>query len=107
MEKLVPVTLDLLSLPHISAMHRACAMQVLCYHIPQPTTAVAVQGSPAQSDQSSSSSCSFMQAVDDALPPAVLQHLQQVFRPGGDFWLQHAYGRVGYFSYYFPMVRAA
>jgi hypothetical protein len=46
-----------------------------------------------------------MQAVDDALPLELLQHLQHVFSPGADFWRQHAYGRVGYFSYFFQLVR--
>jgi hypothetical protein len=46
-----------------------------------------------------------MQVVDAALPAPLLQHLQHVFRPGADFWREHNYGRVGYFSYFFPMVR--
>lgn len=83
----------------------ACAVQVLCYHIPRLATSAGSSDASSDDchDTSSSSTCSFMQAVDGALPPALLQHLQHIFWPGADFWLQHAYGRVGYFSYYFSL----
>jgi hypothetical protein len=87
---------------------------VLHYVIPQQPDRAALQEKAAAGNQQplaeqdgsgSTSSCSFMRAVDQALPPPLLQHLQHVFRPGADFWQQHAYGRVGYFSYFFPLVR--
>lgn len=90
--------------------------QVLCYVVPkqqQQQRSTAAPGSrPCQEDpeqdnpgaSSSSSRCSFMQVVDAALPAPLLQHLQHVFRPGADFWREHSYGRVGYFSYFFPLV---
>lgn len=76
--------------------------QVLQYYVPEPSSKTS---QACKSDGQVCSTCSFMQAVDDALPPALLQHLQHVFRPDADFWLQHAYGRVGYFSYFFKLVR--
>lgn len=92
------------------------SQEVLCYTVPkqpqqQKQLVAGVPGSTIrQEDQdqdqpvaSSSSRCDFMQVVDAALPAPLLQHLQHVFRPGADFWREHNYGRVGYFSYFFPM----
>lgn len=86
-------------------------LQVLQYAIPKhrtvqgASTATAGQQVQEQEPQASTSTCSFMQAADQALPAELLQHLQHVFRPDAPFWRQHAYGRVGYFSYFFPLVR--
>jgi hypothetical protein len=87
-------------------------VQVLQYAVPKPRSASAAPSPDAVIEDGEqdgtaigSSTCSFMQAVDEALPPALLQHLQHVFSPGADFWRQHAYGRVGYFSYFFQLVR--
>lgn len=79
--------------------------QVLQYYVPGPSSKIVDASQACRDEGQVCSPCSFMQAVDDALPPALLQHLQDVFRPGADFWLQHAYGRVGYFSYFFKLVR--
>lgn len=86
---------------------------MLHYTVPhQPDRTAALPDEAAADNQQAlaaqggtTSGCSFMCAVDQALPPPLLQHLQHVFRPGADFWQQHAYGRVGYFSYFFQLVR--
>ena len=51
-----------------------------------------------------------VRVVDGALPPAMLRHLQEVFRPTSPFWAEHFYDAVsnasravGYFSYLFPL----
>jgi hypothetical protein len=66
--------------------------------------AAAGKQQPLAAQGSTTSTCDFMRAVDQALPAPLLQHLQHLFRPSADFWQQHAYGRVGYFSYFFPLV---
>ena len=84
--------------------------EVLCYDVPPSTTTTTSDGGAAADNTNSNgnntttiTTCKQLQAVDAALPPAMLQRLQHVFRPGADFWRQHSYGRVGYFSYYFAM----
>lgn len=47
----------------------------------------------------------YVQAVDNALPSALLQHLQHGFARSSDFWEEHDYGRIGYFSYMHSLVR--
>lgn len=81
----------------------AC-LQVLQYAIPTQCAASSTDGNQPSSLLANGSTCSFMQAVDQALPAALLEHLQHAFRPGAPFWQQHAYGRVGYFSYFFELV---
>ncbi len=51
-----------------------------------------------------------VQAMDNALPPEYIAHLQHVFRPDAPFWKEHAYDtscncskKVGYFSYLYPL----
>lgn len=53
---------------------------------------------------------SIVQAVDSALKPVQVEHLQYVFRPESPFWKEHAYDiscnaskKVGYFSYLYPL----
>lgn len=67
----------------------------------------AQNGNVNSSSGSSSSTlapCSFMQVLDQALPDTLLVHLQHLFRPDAEFWREHTYGRVGYFSYFFQVV---
>ena len=45
-----------------------------------------------------------LQAVDGALPPRLLLHMQTAFAPSSPFWSEHHYGRVGYFSYMHALV---
>jgi hypothetical protein len=47
----------------------------------------------------------YIRVVDGVLPPDLLSHLQKGFAPGAAFWQEHNYGRVGYFSYMWAMVR--
>ena len=56
---------------------------------------------------SSCSACSsrYIRVVDGALSEDFLAHLQQGFAPGAAFWREHNYGRVGYFSYMWALVR--
>ncbi|KXS17036.1 hypothetical protein M427DRAFT_133801 [Gonapodya prolifera JEL478] len=57
------------------------------------------QSNPATSPTVESS---LVRAVDNSLPPAVLAHLREVFRPSSTFWTAHGYNEHqsnGYFSY--------
>jgi hypothetical protein len=79
-----------------------CPVQVLHYTVPhQPLAASGISSANATAPDSSR----FLQVVDDALPQELLQHLQQAFAPSAPFWSEHSYGRVGYFSYFFALVR--
>lgn len=60
---------------------------------------------------STSPSCnSIVKAIDNALAPHAITHLQHVFRAASPFWREHEYDklcnasrRVGYFSYIYPI----
>ena len=97
-------------------------MQVLQYPVP-PTSAPASQPSPpltsppdapagggtsptdeangtaGNTSEGGGSAGQLIAAVDNALPPALLEHMQHGFAPEAPFWREHNYGRVGYFSY--------
>ena len=56
---------------------------------------------------------SIAQAVDSALPPAILSRLRTAFRPASLFWSEHSYDpylnasrKVGYFSYLYQLKQA-
>eukprot|EP00879_Flechtneria_rotunda_P030369 GHRR01032994.1.p1 GENE.GHRR01032994.1~~GHRR01032994.1.p1 ORF type:complete len:284 (+),score=115.29 GHRR01032994.1:72-923(+) len=64
----------------------------------------ALPGTMAVDSTTDPTSSPYLQIVDNALPKALLLHLQQAFAPGAPFWSEHNYGRVGYFSYLFKLV---
>jgi hypothetical protein len=56
-------------------------------------------GTAGNTSEGGGSAGHLIAAVDNALPPALLQHMQRGFAPEAPFWREHNYGRVGYFSY--------
>ena len=76
--------------------------EVLNYPWPSPVVETAVKHSAE----------GIAGAVDNALPPEMVEHLRQVFRDSSPFWREHDYDvfnnasrSVGYFSYLYPFRR--
>ena len=65
--------------------------QVLCYD----------DAPPGDADREQGDWRSVLAVTDSALPDGMYRHLQHLFRHGGEFWREHAYGseKTGYFSY--------